>query len=402
MRILFVLKDNFPKSGACTSLLNNIFFEGGLIEKTDSIDVLSVKDKYTSLKSELYSGITVHNCVLMSMVSNRQYKQLFLKHPLKVLRGIAEKVLHKLKVDDIDYSNARCIEREMDIIDQKSFDVVVAVMGYLEVAAAALRYKKKNPEVKLVLYQVDPCSSNEAFSQETKEKRIQFEKKLYEISDSIITTPILFEEAKAVYSKDIIDKMLPMEFPNVVPCTEEKKGEKSAIRCLFTGNIYGNFRDPTYTLRLFDKVGSKVHFEMIGSVKPELKTELERHNVIWHGPKSLDETREELNASDILVNIGNEMLNQVPSKVFEYISYGKPIVNVCKNRNCPTLPYLSKYPYALNLFEEEAVLEEQIKMLDEFILENCDKRMSPEEILRTYENCTPQYCAEQMLDAFKK
>lgn len=402
MNILFIIEDNFPESGACTSLLNNILFKGGLVEEADSVEVLSAKDRYTCSDAEQYNGVTVHNCVLMSVVSNKQYKQIFFRHPFKVFRGFIEKALHKIKNNNINYSKIRAIERKIREIDSGKFDIIVAIMGYPEVAAAAMEYKRKNPDKNLVVYQVDPYSTNKGYTDLTKNERENFEKELYENSDSIITTPILFEEAKAVYTQDIINKMVPMEFPNVVPKECGVVGDNEKIRCIFTGNIYRGIRDPGYTWRLFDKVDPCISFEMIGSMPPRLCEESMQHRVAYMGSKSLKETQDELAGSDVLVNIGNSMTNQVPSKLFEYISYGKPIVNICKNRNCPTLPYLEKYPFVLNLFEEDALLEKQIQMLNGFILDSGRKRIAAEEIKKTYMTCTPQYCADQMLDVFRK
>lgn len=401
MRILFLLEDDFPETGACTCLINNIIFCGGLQKKAEAIEVLAIKSKYTPLKKETINSVTVHNGVLMSKVSNQQYKKIFMKHPVKALMGFAEKIFLKLDKKAINIRSSHSIEKDLKRISAEDFDVVVAVMGRFEVASAIMNYKIKHPKVKVVLYQVDPCLSNDFFDSSTYKERLDFEKKLYEISDRIITTPVLLEESKQIYPQKITDKMVSMEFPNVVPVKASDINKNDFIRCLFTGNIYGNFRNPQYTLRLFDKSESSIKLEVIGSVKPELKKEFELHNVLYHGPKSLDETRKELLSADILVNIGNKMLNQVPSKLFEYISYGKPIVNVCKNRNCPTLPYLAKYPYALNLFEEEENFEEQAKKLNSFILENYQKRMLPDETTKAFETCTPQYCANQMLEIFK-
>ena len=132
----------------------------------------------------------------------------------------------------------------------------------------------------------------------------------------------------------------------------------------------------------------------------EVKEKSEKYGIVVHGWKTLQETRAEIVASHVLVNIGNSMLNQVPSKLFEYISYGKPIVNICKNRNCPTLAYLEHYPYALNLFEEEGLLEEQRKMLLDFIEETYNQSVPFDWIQKEYETSTPQYCAGQMIGIF--
>lgn len=401
MNCLFLLADNYPYSGACTSLLENLFFKGNLTKSIDSIEVMACKREVSSLKPECIDGITVHDFVFWPYVSLEKCKTVLVKHPIKAMRVVVKKLLIRFNRNEIKKDSVNSVKRALKKINAQKFDVIVAVMGSFDVAAAAMIYKKKNPEVKLVVYQVDPCSTNEVSPPSTQKEREAFEGELYSVSDRIITTPILIEESKALYAKEITDKMIPMEFPNVVPVEVGENKKTSDICCLFTGNIYGDFRDPKYALRLFDKAELSIKFEVIGSVKPDIKSEFELHNVIYHGPKSLKETRAALANADILVNIGNSMLNQVPSKLFEYISYGKPIINICKNRNCPTLHYLEKYKYALNLFEEDDIFEEQVKMLNDFILENHKNRMTADEIMEAFETCTPQYCAEQMLDVFK-
>ncbi len=402
MKVLFIIEDDFPMAGACTSLLNNIFFNGGMLEKIRTVDVLAVTNKYKEEQTELYNGINVHRLMMMHKLSTQEHKRLFAKHPFKVLNGIIYKTFLKFDSKIVKSGPVRQVYKKIKQIDTQSYDVVVAVFGYAEVVAAALSYKLKHPSSELVIYQVDPYSSNIVYPSNTRKERDEFEKKLYETADSIITTPILVEEAKGKYPEEIVSKMVSMEFPNVVPLDCPAKEQTGKINCMFTGHIYGNFRDPDYTLRLFDGVDSNIEFNIIGSVNAELKNKFSNHKVVYHGPKPLEETKTALRAADVLVNIGNSMTNQVPSKLFEYISYGKPIVNICKNRNCPTLPYLEKYPYALNLFEEDDIFDEQIKLLNGFILNNRSNRIPAEEIAKIYEPCTPQYCAQQMMNVFDK
>lgn len=398
MKCLFILTDDYPHSGACTSLLNNLFFEGGLIKSIGSVDVLSCTSNLKSDKKENFNGVTVYSSILWSRVSVQTLKSVLFKHPFMAINGIVKKLSAKAESGEFKKADMNSVRDVLKKIKISEYDVIVAVMGSFELAAVAMECKEKNPNIKFIVYQVDPCSTNIAFPETTIMDRQKFEQRLYSVSDAIITTPILLKEALEVYSEEIISKMVPMEFPNVVPMVSDTVETRSKIRCLFTGNIYGNFRNPNYCFRLFDNADSKIEFEMIGSLKQDIKNELKNHRVVFSGSKPLEETRKELLGADVLVNIGNEMLNQVPSKLFEYISYGKPIINICKNRNCPTLPYLERYPYALNIFEEDDIFEEQLNTLNEFILSSYKKRMTSDEIMQVYKTCTPEYCSNQMLE----
>ena len=81
---------------------------------------------------------------------------------------------------------------------------------------------------------------------------------------------------------------------------------------------------------------------------------------------------------DILVNLENTIPNQLPSKVFEYIASGKPIINFYEDENSMGLHYFGRYPLAIN-FNLNSYNEDDIMRLRTFIKENKDKRLSYEE-----------------------
>ena len=55
-------------------------------------------------------------------------------------------------------------------------------------------------------------------------------------------------------------------------------------------------------------------------------------NIHFLGKKRKEDIIRIYQEADILVNIGNSIDNQMPSKIFEYISTGKPILNFYKIR----------------------------------------------------------------------
>ena len=98
-------------------------------------------------------------------------------------------------------------------------------------------------------------------------------------------------------------------------------------------------------------------------------------NVHFLGRKNKEEVARIYQEADILVNIGNAIDNQMPSKIFEYISTGKPILNFYKVPNCPTLKYLNNYPLALNLYEPDVLqdTERYSKQIKDFCMQNPGK-----------------------------
>ena len=70
--------------------------------------------------------------------------------------------------------------------------------------------------------------------------------------------------------------------------------------------------------------------------------------------------------AEVLINFGNYNLNMIPSKIFEYFSFGKKIIHFYKDDNDTCIPYLKKYPYSL-LIDERDTFEYNLKKLLGFL-----------------------------------
>jgi hypothetical protein len=56
--------------------------------------------------------------------------------------------------------------------------------------------------------------------------------------------------------------------------------------------------------------------------------------------------------ADLLVNIGNTTSYQLPSKVVEYASTGKPVLNIYKIHNDSSTQFFSSYGACLNVMDD--------------------------------------------------
>ena len=56
--------------------------------------------------------------------------------------------------------------------------------------------------------------------------------------------------------------------------------------------------------------------------------------------------------ADVLINIGSSVDTMVPSKIFEYMATGKPIISFFRHDTEPSIHYLGHYPLTLLIKED--------------------------------------------------
>ena len=160
-------------------------------------------------------------------------------------------------------------------------------------------------------------------------------------------------------------------------------------------------RMPDYMVRLFGLMNSndvQLHI-WSNNLALEQKRQLESmlsENEILHEPVSQLEMHQILESADVMVNLGNTTTNQFPSKVLDYISLGKPIINIYKNKNCPTLEVLDKYPLSISLYEGDDI-QTNADRLRSFIHDSFGKTIGTDEINRIFYDYRPSYVASEIL-----
>ena len=108
-------------------------------------------------------------------------------------------------------------------------------------------------------------------------------------------------------------------------------------------------------------------YELVDNILNEYK-QFFKDNLILFKNKPKEECDKILNEANIIINIGNEIANQIPSKVFEYISLGKPIVNFFSIQNDTSKKVLKNYPLVLNIYKEYTI--EDVKRFEFFCQKN--------------------------------
>ena len=400
MKVLFINDGYYPTPQASANCTRNIVNE--LINKHSvQCDIFNITTKIDVPEyafdgsSQIYTLVDYHN------VSIDDFKNapMSLDKRCKIFICKLSERLFRCKIKRQKYKSIR---KQLEKIASE-YDVLVSVVSDFNIGYGTMLYTRKNDKP-YILYQVDPISSND--TQKRYKKRLTaFEKKLYANAAYVFTTPLLKEEKKFDSSYDS-EKIISAEFPIVVkPDTDTRKNHDGVV-CFFAGNICPGVRDCRYTMKLFSLLNeSDVFIEFVGAGQEDVvssyASETLAGHVVHRGKLSKKECNSYMEQADILINIGNIMTNQVPSKIFDYISTGLPIINICTSKDCPTIPYMEKYGFALNLFEttNEEETKLQVESLRKFIHSFAGRRKPFEQVQMLFIENTPEYVGKQFIAA---
>lgn len=265
--------------------------------------------------------------------------------------NVASTILRKRTFAEAPWK--RAIE---DVCGKEPFDAAIAVScpHYILFALADARITAKK-----ICYMLDPYWSNQAMPYAVSLKR---ELALYEKIDAAYVTDLMYAENQTVALARWKQKMHVLAFPGLA---EKRDGGRAAgiplagqIRCVYVGNLYPGVRSPEYLFRLLEQLPAEIGLSLFGGGREGFApgffagwAEKLGPRLALHGPVDPETASDLLLQGDVLVNIGNTVANQLPSKIFEYLSAGRPVLNICKRADCPSLPYFEKYPLALSLQE---------------------------------------------------
>ena len=280
----------------------------------------------------------------------------------------------------------------------EEYDAIVAMsMPYENLDIAAYVGDK----VPVIFYPLEPIATYDKHVADF-EQKLEYEIELENKATKLILTHLIHQDFLSERTKVNDGKVVEAEFPCVIQRLSQHgqtTENREKINIVFVGRFYIGTREPDFLCHLIDSLPTdRYQLTIVGgfsrnNYKPEfVKKYLSNHhptikNVGFVGPEEAD--RYLINA-DILVHIGNRMPNIMPSKILDYISSGKPILNICKIHECPTIPLMKHYPMGLTIFEEEGISELVSERVREFCEKNKGKEISFEQIREMYWEYTPE------------
>ncbi len=133
------------------------------------------------------------------------------------------------------------------------------------------------------------------------------------------------------------------------------------IRLLYVGTLYRHLRNPRFLLQLFSAVrvrlkNKRVELHVMGAVRDcaDLLQDFKSHlgsALALHGLVDRMVVSQAINSAAVLVNIGNDNSTQLPSKVVDYVSTGRPIINIATRPDDSSHEFFVGYPAYLNFVD---------------------------------------------------
>lgn len=318
------------------------------------------------------------------------------------LKGLVVRFLSKVISKFLLHGNpenailSRSVYKQVDnVIRAERINAVMSVSLPFANHVLASRLKGKHRNLNWIAYELDPYTHNYNLPYSEVNRRAALESRTLMIADRVLLTKGIWEEnERNGFGKSFAEKVHSITLPNLSIGENGRRRRLDAfdaekISLLFAGNIYGNIRNPAVLLDMLKSIADPqyvLHVYGIGLEKLVKDYAFHDGQVIMHGRVGKEEVLDAIFSSSVLINFGNSMPNQTPSKIFDYIASGKPIVNFCYSQDDTSLMYLKKYPAFLNILNDEATEAGSIRRFIDFCSKYRDTQIPVNTIAELYED----------------
>ena len=361
MRILFVLENLTYSCGANVQIALNLVER---IREKHEVFALTREDETTKVdpeKKRLFKKVFLYKdypSETLHLVKKKSGWELALKNRLKILfHPVAFYFAFDFFWCDSSLSENILINQLDELCSQYNFNVMIGVAIPYYIARAIANSSFNGCKM---LLQLDPYSNNYSLPHFKQKRRMLCENQTISAMSCVFAAKTVYDELKKYIIPELQNKLVEFEIPGIRKeyyCARDES-PKEKINCLFLGRFYRDIRNPEFLLKLFAALPDQFILHLVGEGTEDLIAKFiptMGSRLVIHGKVSSEESSNMMRDADILVNLNNSITNQIPSKIFQYISTGKPILNICKSGMCPSLDYINKYHNAVTIFEAEGV-----------------------------------------------
>lgn len=396
-KILFVLAGFYPNAsanGICADKVMQKLISAGF-------EVFCVCNQQIGTKSEeIIRGVHVFRIpqlkYLLLYEKSRKKSELIRVCVSKIKKVIEFNRLHLSKrYFPISYKTR--FRNYMKTIDalykQYSIDAIIAINLPFDGVFAATKIKEKHNDIVFIPYFLDPFASSVRHKlipdSIANKKALIAEKEVLEKANEIIVQNEHKGHFDFCYSNEIKNKIIYLGAPLLTDLHNFNKSiDTNHKYIIYAGVLDKVWRNPQFIFQVFNSIKSlKLVMYVTGDNGWVKKMAEGICNVEVKDPIPHEKLLGIMERASGFLNIGNSQLEAAPSKLFEYMSYCKPIISTYRVDADSSKKYMSQYPCGLLLDERNQDYKVAADIIDNYFL--TQKRISFEEIRSIFWTNTP-------------
>lgn len=423
MKIVFLTSSYYPYFSAIGKCVNNIVNE---LKNDNEIivisnmpinnsDITSDFDNHKIIKVRTKS--MVKRDILLFKKNEHIYTKLITKVKLFFLRlnGYLNIILSKVTID-----KSLVNEYYISLTKFEYIDLIIPTCYPFEAVMAALKYKHTiNQSVKVIPFLFDKFSDSPTLHRNKYNKLLKYKNNLI-LEEKMIKNSfkVLYVDSWTLkmetYFAQHKDKLIHVEHPLIVDYFDEpvicnEVDNANLINITYTGVLDKEVRPPTTTLDIIAKMIEKdkrliFHFYVLGNAAHEVNYYSKKYpgNIINYGYVESNVATTKIKQSNILLSIGNTDITLIPSKIFEYMSSGKPIIHFYNSDEDRVNSMLNDYKLGYCVNQNKEISDSELELLLEFCISKKNSRESFEEVQKIFYKATPKHISNIILKEGKE
>ena len=248
------------------------------------------------------------------------------------------------------YSYVRAAQDQLAAIHrERPVDVIFSVGAPMAAHVAAHAFRKQHPQVRWVTYTVDSYAAQNPGSA----KALAFESAVLGASDRVLLSEEIYDNNPKLYAA-FAEKCEPLPYlmPEAPTSADGTRYlPEDTCNLVYAGRFYKALRHPDYLLQLAQELPQNclLHLYCQSDCDSLIDDYVKRSGgkIQRHPPVSVETIQQIYSQADVLVSVGNNTPEFKPSKTFEYIASGKPILNIYYEGLRDQV--LDKHPLALQI-----------------------------------------------------
>ena len=398
---------NFSAVGNCAYQVIN------LLKFKFKVSVIALSNKQGLADYEEYEGIYIYR-VKTDISKNRNKWDYLIKNESKYYK--IPLFLHKVKKYFFNTISKNSIDEKLvsSYLEklkelQGNVDVIIPCIFPFESLLAAVSYKENGEErTKVFPYVFDNFANSDSLHIFKLNKKIKssenlkIEKAAFAGVDSILSIHShseYFSEIYPGFKKEIIY----LEHPLLVKRSDfqiSARIKNPKFKCTYTGAFIKGVREPNYFFKLVEIFPQEFiestifEFYTLGNCNDTIYSESRKrkdlNNIRAYGEVSREKAFQAMISSNILLNFGEKQGKQISSKIFEYMSFGKPIVHLSYVESDVVTKIISKYPLGLSINQDYERIEENAAIFQNFVLRHAQDNISFDHVCEIFKDALPE------------